>query len=83
MTEPRYPPNQCPDIDKAIKIVNNIRDQIKRMAPELKESDIEIDSLDYLSDVVDHFEEIRTECATLREWGLYWQAKAEEERIEV
>ena len=70
----------CPDIDKVIKRLNelrvNVNDTIKKIESSLDDMLNEIDG--ELSHVEDSLEELRSDNSALRDWGYQSEGKVNE-----
>ena len=79
----KEPKHACPFIDKAIKNFKCQEIEISSICASLKGCDALAESADNILhsfnclDFIETLEELRSKCEDLREWGKYWELRAE------
>lgn len=74
------PEPTCPDIDKAIKELDNLISMC-RHSEKMDENELRsvVESVDWeLPSIIEAFEELRRANQSIREWGQEWKEKAKE-----
>lgn len=83
------PENTCPDIDKAIKEINNFEEAVKYLERNYNRYDTteeiikDLPSFGWTNDPVSILEDLRKDNEQLRNLGRFWYEKCEDLLIEI